>query len=139
MEKPRLTVGALVFNSEGNLLLLKSPKWENKYICPCGHVEFMEKIEDALRREIREETGLEINDIKFLKYLEFINPEQFHKKNLHFVGLQFICKAKEGKIKLNYEASDYIWINPKEAINIDLVDSTKEIIEYFLNSFFMNC
>ncbi len=132
MEKPRLTVGALVFNSKEEVLLLKSPKWENKYIFPCGHVEFMEKIDGALKREVREETGLEVEDIKFFKYLEFLNPKHFHKKNLHFVGMQFTCKAKEGEVKLNYEASDFSWVNPKEALNMDLEESTKEIIEAFL-------
>jgi len=131
-EKPRLTVGAFIFNSDRELLLLKSHKWENRYIMPCGHVKFMETLEDALKREVKEETGLEIEDIKFLKYLEFLNPSQFHKKNLHFVGLQFICKAKDGEVKINREAEEFIWISPKESLNLTLEEGTREMIEDFL-------
>ena len=131
-ERPRLTVGAFIFNSNGKLLLLKSQKWGGRYLMPCGHVEFMEKLEDALRREVREETRLEIEDIKFLKYLEFLNPSQFHKKDLHFVGLQFVCKAKEGEVKINREAEEFIWVDPKEASKINLEEGTREMIEDFL-------
>ena len=131
-ERPRLTVGAFIFNSNGKLLLLKSQKWGGRYLMPCGHVEFMEKLEDALRREVREETRLEIEDIKFLKYLEFLNPSQFHKKDLHFVGIQFICKAKDGEVKINRESKEFIWMDLKESLKMDLEEGTREIIEDYL-------
>ena len=132
---PRVAVGALVFNSKGDIILLKSPKWHDKYINPCGHLEFMEKIEEGVKREVFEETGLEVYDIKFQKILEFLDSEQFHKRNLHFVGLQYICKAKDGKVRINREASEHTWIKPEKALNLDLEDSTREIIEDFLKVF----
>ncbi len=54
-------VGGLIVKDK-EILLLNSPKW-NKYILPGGHVEFREPLEDALIREIREETGLEVKNI----------------------------------------------------------------------------
>ena len=133
-EKPRLTVGALIFNSDGKVLLLKSHKWGGRYVNPCGHVKFMERLEDAVRREIREETGLEIKNIQFLRVLEFINPEQYHKKNLHFVGVQYVCEAREGIVRINKEAEEYLWVYPSKAVKMDLEWGARKAIEYFLSN-----
>lgn len=46
---PEPTVGALIFNPEGKVLLMKSHKWHHKYVLPGGHVELGEKLEEALR------------------------------------------------------------------------------------------
>lgn len=61
---------------------MKSHKWIGKYVIPGGHVELGERIEDALKREIKEETGLDIYDIEFICFQEFIYSEQFWKKNI---------------------------------------------------------
>lgn len=134
-ERPRVTVGALVFNN-GELLLMKSPKWQGKYIVPCGHIELMEKVEDAVRREIFEETGLSVNDIKFLKFLEFINPPEFHKPNLHFVALEFFCNSLNRNVKLNEEATEHLWIAPKNALELNLESGTREAVEFYLKNAF---
>ena len=54
---PEPTVGALVFNPEGKILLIKSYKWTGKYVISGGHIELGESIEQALKREVKEETG----------------------------------------------------------------------------------
>ena len=59
---PEPTVGALIFNPEGKLLLMRSHKWRDKYVVPGGHIELGEHIEDALKREVKEETGLDVTD-----------------------------------------------------------------------------
>jgi nucleoside triphosphatase len=133
-EKPRLCVGALVFNND-ELLLLKSPKWERRYVVPCGHVEFMEPIEDAVRREVREETGLEVDNLQFLKFLEFINPRRYHKKNLHFVGMQYACQSRGRNVQINKESTESLWTSPQRALDLDLEWGTKRILEHYLQNY----
>jgi len=77
---PELVVAALIFNQKGKVILLKSHKWRNKYVIPGGHVELGERFEDALKREIKEETGLNIFDIKFVCFQESIFDSAFWKK-----------------------------------------------------------
>ncbi len=57
---PEPTVGILIFNPNGELLLMKSHKWPGRYVVPGGHVELGERVEQAVIREALEETGLAV-------------------------------------------------------------------------------
>ena len=63
---PEPTVGALIINNKKEILLVKSHKWlNNKYSVPGGHVEIGESFEEAIIREVKEETGLALRFPKF--------------------------------------------------------------------------
>ncbi len=74
---PEPTVGALIFDPAGRLFLMQSHKWCGRYVVPGGHVELGETLEAALRREVAEETGLTIRDIRFVCTQEFIYDPAF--------------------------------------------------------------
>jgi nucleoside triphosphatase len=111
---PEPTVGALIFNPEGKLLLVQTHKWKGKFTIPGGHVELGESLQTALEREIREETNLELIQAEFLCYQEFIYDDSFYEKR-HFIFFDFICQVKEGVVQLNSEAQDYVWVDLQEA------------------------
>jgi len=128
---PEPTVGALIFNPEGKIFLMRSHKWRNKYVIPGGHIELGEKIEDALRREIKEETGLDIYDIEFICVQEFVFDDAFWKKR-HFIFLDFACKTNSTEVKLNSEGQEYIWVSVEEALELPIKPYTRKTIkEYF--------
>jgi len=128
-EKPRAVVGIIIFNNNGEILIMKSPKWNNKYIFPGGHVEFGEKLEETVIREAKEETGLDIYDLKFIDILEVINSPEFHKAEKHFVAPQFTAKTANTLVILNDEGIDYKWVKPEDALNENLISFNKEIIK----------
>jgi len=125
---PEPTAGALIFNSEGRIFLMKSHKWKNKYVIPGGRIELGEKIEDALKREIKEETGMEIYDIEFICTQEFIFDGAFWKKK-HFIFFDFVCKTKSTEVELNSEGQEYVWVSLEEALKLPIEPYTKRIIE----------
>ena len=86
---PEPTVGILIFNPRGELLLVRSHKWHGKYVVPGGHVELGESAAEAVRREAKEETGLDIHEVQFLTWQECIYDETFWKPR-HFIFLDFI-------------------------------------------------
>ena len=128
---PEPTVGALVFNPEGKLLLLRSHKWNNRLVIPGGHIETGETAEDALKREIMEETGLEISDIKFIMYHDFVFEDLYWKRK-HFVFLDFSCRTGSSDVKLNHEAQGHVWVLPEEALKMDAEPYTKKTIREYL-------
>jgi nucleoside triphosphatase len=132
-EFPQLAVGALIVNPEGRIFLARSHKWNNMYTIPGGKVELGETMEDALRREVREETGLTIGDFKLLKVHEMIFHPKFWKRK-HFVFVDFLCTTESTKAKLNDEFQDYVWENPRKALQLELEPYTKVIVEEYLKS-----
>lgn len=128
---PEVTVGVLVLNPEGKVFLMVSPKWKGNYSVPGGHIEYGEKIEDTAKREIKEETGLDIFDIQFLMVQECIFSEEFYKKK-HFIFLDYIARAKDTKATLDgREGTEYVWVTIDEALSLSLNPYTKNaILEY---------
>ena len=125
---PEPTVGALIFNKRGKLLLVKSHKWKGKYVIPGGHIELGETAEQALKREVKEETGLEISNIKFVQLQEFIFDKHFWKKR-HFIFLDYSGKTSSKKVKLNDEGQEFVWVSIKEALKLPIEPHTRSAIE----------
>jgi nucleoside triphosphatase len=128
---PEPTIGTLIFNQKDELLLIKTHKWKDQYVIPGGHIELGEKMEDAARREAKEETGLEISDLKQFAIYESINSDNFHEKK-HFIFIDFSCRANSEDVKLNNEAYEYKWVNLKEIDNLPVEPFTQIAIrDYF--------
>ena len=66
-----------------------------------GRIKKGESLEQALRREVKEETGLEISEYKLINVYSRVFPER------HDITIAYLCKCKEGKVTLNNEHSEY--------------------------------
>jgi ADP-ribose pyrophosphatase YjhB (NUDIX family) len=122
------TVGALIFSSSGAVLMVRTPKWSNKWGIPGGKIKFGETATDALRREIKEETNLEISDIKFVLVQDCIHSKEFYRDE-HFLLLNYTCRAHGMEVTLNEEAVEYWWVTTKEALAMNLNQPTRILIE----------
>lgn len=112
---PEPTVAPIIYNDKGEILLAKSPKWGDYWIIPGGHIEIGETGEEALKREIMEETGLEIDNIEFIGWQDAIYPKDFHKKK-HFIFLDYCARMSGGKLTDSDETGEYVWVKPEEAL-----------------------
>ena len=134
MEKqqfPEPTVGVFIFNRQGELLLLKSHKWPGLYVVPGGHVELGERIEEAAIREAKEETGLDIYDLEFINFQQFIYDPAFWKHR-HFVFFDYAAKTDSTEVVLNDEAQEFVWIDLDAAVGLELDTYTRASIEAYL-------
>lgn len=128
---PEPTVGALIFDPAGRLFLMQSHKWGGRYVVPGGHVELGETLEAALRREVAEETGLAIHDIRFLCTQEFIYDPAFWQPR-HFIFFDFACRTDRTEVQLNDEAEGYVWTAVDEALRLPLDPYTERAIRAHL-------
>jgi nucleoside triphosphatase len=129
---PEATVGALIVNSKGEVLIVRSSKWNDKYTVPGGHIELGERAEDAIRREVKEETCLDVEVERLLLVQQAIYPRFYHKHE-HFVFMDYLCKAKDTDVKLDgRELQHYVWVNPREALKLDMEEYTRNFVTKYL-------
>ena len=129
---PEPTVGVFIFNPDDRLLLLKSHKWPGKYVVPGGHVELGERLEDAVLRETKEETGLDVYNLEFINFQEFIYDPSFWKPR-HFIFFDYACKTQSTDVQLNHEAEDHIWVPLEEAAQLPLDAYTRTSVDKLLD------
>ena len=129
---PEPTVGGLIVNNRGKIMLVKSHKWFDKWTIPGGHIELGEKMEDAVVREIKEEVGVDVKVERLLLTQEAIYTGQFWKKR-HYIFFDFLCRCENDKVTLdNREIQGYSWVWPGEALNMDLEAFTRNVVEKYL-------
>lgn len=125
--RPVATVGALIHDGNGHVLMIRTHKWGNRWGIPGGKIERGEPSEAALRREIREETGLEIEDIRFALVQDSIDSPEFIRPE-HFLLLNYVARASTTGVTLNDEAQEYLWLSPAAALELDLNQPTRVLI-----------
>lgn len=129
--KVKKCVGAIIYNDEGKIFLMASPKWKG-WLIPGGRIEEGETEEEALVREIKEEMDIELDEI--FRFGEMIKPpsDDFKDPELTFHFIDFFAKAKSTEIKPNEEISEHGWFTIEEALELDLLDTAKKLIEKFV-------
>jgi mutator protein MutT len=127
-----IVVIAVIRNKQGKYLLTlraeddPEDKFHNIWQLPGGGVEWGEKLEDALKREMREEIGVEINVIKLIpKIFESIRDTSWHG-----IFPCFLCELvdENAEIVLNSEASDFKWCTPDEVKTLPSFPETNAVI-----------
>jgi phosphoglycolate phosphatase-like HAD superfamily hydrolase/8-oxo-dGTP pyrophosphatase MutT (NUDIX family) len=126
---PVPTVGALIFDPRGDVLMIQTHKWSHKWGIPGGKIKTHESSEAALLREVWEETGLEVKDLRFEIVQDCIEPPEFYKK-AHFILLNYTALATGRKVVLNDEAENHRWVSLKEAETMDLNTPTRILLEH---------
>jgi phosphoglycolate phosphatase len=130
---PLATVGAVIFNDTDEVLMIRTHKWSNLWGIPGGKIKWGEPSVDALRREIKEETGLDVTDIKFVLVQDCIHSKEFYRE-AHFVLLNYTCRcAGPPAVKLNDEAREFRWATSAEALKMPLNTPTRILLEAVLN------
>ena len=111
--RPVPVVRLIVQNAEGGVLVLRragTAHAEGGWCLPGGKVDYGETVEQAVRKELREETALECGHARFLFYQDSLPPQP---GEMHCINLYFECSVS-GDLKINPESSDWAWIGPDE-------------------------
>ncbi len=139
-ESHRIALTAIIHKDGKYLLLKRSPDkraFPNKWTVPGGGLEVDDyintpkttndhwyyAIENALRREVREECGLEIEKPKYLLDIAFIRPD-----GVPVVILSYYADYKSGDVVVSGGSVDYAWVDVDELGNYDLIEGIADEI-----------
>lgn len=128
-------VGAVIEDGDGRILLVKHvPErggfWQGKWICPGGELELGETIEEGIKREVREETQLEIDLVTPLHPFDRI-VRWDNKVSLHVIYIDYLAGLIGGKLKTGSDVGTAIWVEKKHLPQIweELHDDTKRLLQ----------
>ena len=126
---PIATVGGLIYNDAGEVLMIRTHKWSNLWGIPGGKIKWGETSVAALAREIEEETSLQVSDIEFVLVQDCIHSKEFYR-DAHFVLLNYTCRsAGQPAVRLNDEAREFRWVKPAQALEMALNQPTRKLLE----------
>ena len=140
--KAHYVVATGIIIKDGKYLITKRAEWEKafpgKWTVPGGKLEVKDYIhnkkdttehwynilEILLKREVKEETGLDIKNIKYLTSMTFIRPD-----NIPVLIISLYADYDSGDVKLSKDMTEYAWVDLDEAKNYELIEGIYEELE----------
>jgi mutator protein MutT len=128
--QPIVGVGAVVI-CDGKILLekRKGEPGRGKWSVPGGLVELGESVECAVVREVKEETGLEVESPELIDVIDNIVRDDNGKIKYHFIILDYFVKLKGGELNAADDAEELRWVPLAEAKNYDITKTLREFLE----------
>ena len=130
-----MAVGAVIVDGKGRILLVRhKPErggfWQGKWICPGGELELGEEIGAGIKREIKEETNLEIDLVKPLTPFDRI-VKSAEGINLHVVYIDYIANLVGGELEVGSDVGEALWVEKDKLGSLweELHDDTKKLLE----------
>ena len=128
-------VGAVIEDGAGRVLLVKHvPErggfWQGKWICPGGALELGETIQEGIKREVKEETQLDIDLVSPLYPFDRIVRSN-DEVSLHVVYIDYLARVTGGELKPGSDVGQAIWVEKEGIPQIwdELHDDTKKLLQ----------
>jgi 8-oxo-dGTP diphosphatase len=114
-------VGGIVVGPEGVLLVVRDKEPAKGLLSiPGGGVDVGETQEEAIVREVREETGIDCEVIRFLSTADLITTDDEGAIEFHFILNHYLCKALTSTLKAESPEAQPMWIDPLKLREFDI-------------------
>ena len=132
-EAPIVGVGAVILH-EGRVLLIQrgQPPLKGGWSLPGGALELGETLEEGIRREVLEETGLVVETISIVEAFDRIVRDTEGRVQYHYVLVDFLCRVTGGSLACASDAAAARWATPDELD--DIPDFTRQVIHKALKA-----
>lgn len=129
-KRPLVGVGAILFR-RGRILMARRGKAPLKgwWSLPGGAVELGESLEDAVRREVLEETGLEVEPVRLFEVFERIMRDADGAPEYHYVLIDYVCKVTGGTLFPGDDVCAVDWVRRRDLASLPITEGTLAVIE----------
>ncbi|PKO23597.1 MAG: NUDIX hydrolase [Chloroflexi bacterium HGW-Chloroflexi-1] len=128
--RPLAGVGAVVW--DGARLLLEQRGQEparGLWAVPGGLIELGETAEDAVRREVREECGIDVTVGPLLGLFEPVQRDPDDRIRYHYVVIDFLAYYRSGTLRVGDDAADVRWVAPADLAQYEMLPATRAMID----------
>jgi ADP-ribose pyrophosphatase YjhB (NUDIX family) len=124
-------VGALIFDSQQRVLLVErgGEPLKGWWSLPGGVLEVGESLEDGVRREVLEETGLAIEPVSLFEVFERIMRDDNGRPEYHYVLIDYICRVTGGELAAATDCAAVRWTGRDELTTLRVTEGTLAVIE----------
>jgi 8-oxo-dGTP diphosphatase len=128
-DRPLVGVGGIVIKNGRALLVRRGrPPLEDQWSIPGGLLEVGESLREGVRRELLEETAIEVRVLELVEVFERIGLDANGKARHHFVVLDYLCEALRGEALAGSDATEVAWAAPEELERYSIGGTTKQVI-----------
>jgi 8-oxo-dGTP diphosphatase len=129
-KRPLIGVGALILQRDRILMAQRGKEpLKGWWSLPGGALETGEALEDAVRREVREETGLEIRPLGVLEIFERIIRDARGAPEYHYVLIDYVCRITGGALCAGDDVCMVEWVRRKDLPALQITEGTLGVIE----------
>jgi ADP-ribose pyrophosphatase YjhB (NUDIX family) len=123
-------VGALILNRDRILMAQRGKEpLKGWWSLPGGLVETGESLDAAVRREVLEETGLEIRPLGVVEIFERIMRDSSGAAEYHYVLIDYMCRVKGGELRAGDDVCAVEWTRRRDLPQLRITEGTLEVIE----------
>jgi 8-oxo-dGTP diphosphatase len=128
-ERPIVGVGGVVI-ADGRALLIRRghAPLEGQWSIPGGTLETGETLIEGVRRELAEETGIEVRVLDLIEVFERISPDETGRPKYHFVILDYLCELAGGEARAGSDVTDVAWCREAELGGYSLTATATRVI-----------
>ena len=129
-KRPFVGVGALIIH-DGRILLERrgNPPGRGQWSVPGGLVELGEAAEQTVLREVKEETGLEVEKPEHVDVVDDVQLDEEGRVKYHFVIIDYLVKLKAGKLRAASDAAELQWVPFGEVEKYDLTPTFRAFFQ----------
>lgn len=128
-EHPLIGVGAVIVEA-GRVLLVRrdTEPLRGEWSVPGGMLELGEKLRDGVRREVQEETGIDVEPGEVLDVFDSIFTDALGRTQYHYVLIDYLCRPHGGEPRAGSDVSDVRWVSVDALPAMGLRPSIEEVV-----------